>query len=265
VLDEGYDDLSDDEKVRFFNDSVREKTVDLLSECIAQRAKIIKDHGRVPNILTGVEADILSQKGGLTVKSDALKNLDFVTASFHSSIWHAAGNEKARKGSDVIDMYHYVVENQDVDMLSHPTLYVPDEVKGKMTIRDWSELLAHMRDANVAYEINLDSVNLAHTKGGSLDRGVIIEAVKAGTPLMLGFDFHYLSDWGVEPSPKLILSPEEAKEIFRQNVKNGSISKLTAKVMRNIYALEEVGIRPHNILNSNRDTFVQWLNERNVE
>jgi histidinol phosphatase-like PHP family hydrolase len=263
VLDENYDDFEDADKIKFFEPSVKEKTVDLLTECILQRAKIIKEHGDVPNVLTGVEADILSGKGEMTVRNPGLKQLDFVTASFHSSIWHAAGNETAKKGSDVIDMYHYIVENQNVDMISHPTLYLPDDVKEKMSPQDWTELLTHMRDANVAFEISLDSTNLTYTRGRNIDREIITEAIKIGTPLIIGFDFHYLSDWGVSPSPKLVLDPNEARSIFQASVRNGSISKLLSRVLGNIYALEEMGVRPHNIVNSKQDKFVQWLSKRN--
>lgn len=263
VLDDNYDDLEDADKVKFFNSSVREKTVDLLTQCILNRADIVKKHANLPNVLTGVEADILSNRGDLTIKDEALSKLDFVTTSFHSSIWHAAGNEKAKSGSEVIDMYHYVVENPNVDMLSHPTLYVPDEVKKNMTMQDWSELLKHMKEANVAYEINLDSTNLTYTRGKNIDRDVILEAIKIGTPLIIGFDFHYLSDWGVSPSPKLILDPEEARKVFQASVENGSISKLLSRVLGNIHALEEMGVRPHNIVNSSKDKFLQWLSKRN--
>lgn len=263
VLAENYDDLEDADKVQFFNDKAREQTVELLSECIVRRANLVKKHGQMPNVLTGVEADILSEKGGMTVANSALKELDFVTTSFHSSIWHAAGNEKIRKGTEIIDTYHYIVENQNVDMLSHPTLYVPEKVKRAMNGADWTELLTHMKDANVAYEVNLDSSTLTHSHAQNPDRQVLSEALKVGTPLIIGFDFHYLSDWGVEPSPRLILEPEEARDLFKRNAENGTLSHLLSKVLGNIYALEEMGIRPHDILNSDKDTFIKWLKERN--
>lgn len=263
VLAENYDDLEDEDKVQFFNKNAREKTVALLSECIVRRADLVKKHGQTPNVLTGVEADILTKRGGMTVADNALKELDFVTTSFHSSIWHAAGNEKARRGTEVIDMYHYIVENQNVDMLSHPTLYVPEDVKATMTGSDWTELLTHMKDANVAYEINLDSSTIAHSRTQNPDRRVLSEALKVGVPLIIGFDFHYLSDWGIEPSPKLVLEPKEAEDLFRKSIENGTISSLLSKVLGNIHALEEMGVRPHDILNSDKDTFLRWLSERN--
>lgn len=259
VLDENYDNFEDEDKVQFFKESAREKTIDLLTTCILERANVIKQTSDLPHVLSGVEADILSNRGDLTVRDDALKQLDFVTASFHSSIWHAAGHESARNGTEFIDMYHYVVENKNVDMLSHPSYYVPDDIKTKMTPGDWSELLQNMKDANVAYEINLDSTNLLYNKGRNLDRGILMEALKIRTPLMIGFDFHYMSDWGVHPSPKLILDPEEAKKLFEEHASNGGASKLLARVLGNICALEQIGLHPHDILNSSKDKFLQWL------
>lgn len=259
VLDENYDNLEDEDKVQFFKEDTREKTIDLLTTCILERAKVIKQTKDLPHVLSGVEADILSNRGGLTVRDDGLNQLDFVTASFHSSIWHAAGHESARTGTEFIDMYHYVVENKHVDMLSHPSYYVPDNVKAKMASQDWSELLKNMKDANVAYEINLDSSNLLYNKGKNLDRGILMEALKIGTPLMIGFDFHYMSDWGVSPSPTLILDPEDAKRLFAEHASNGGASKLLTRVLGNICALEQIGLHPHDILNSSRDRFLQWL------
>jgi histidinol phosphatase-like PHP family hydrolase len=263
VLDANYDNFEDEDKVQFFKESVREKTVDLLTQCIVERAKIIKEAKDLPHVLSGVEADILSNRGDLTVKNKGLEQLDFVTASFHSSIWHAAGHEKINKGANFIDMYHYVVENQNVDMLSHPGAYVPDDVKAKMSPEDWSELLQNMKGKSVAYEINLDSGNLFDNHGGTLDRKILLEALKIGTPLMIGFDFHYMADWGASPSPSLILDPNEAKELFQKHVADGSASKLLVKVLENLHALEDIGIQPHNILNASKDQFLQWLLERN--
>lgn len=263
VLDENYDNLTDEEKVQFFNKNVREQTVDLLTKCIVERMKIIRNTDDLSHVLSGVEADIMSDRGDLTVHDEGLSQLDFVTASFHSSIWHAAGHESPDKTTS-IDLYHYVVENQNVDMISHPTFYVPSEVKAKMSSQDWSELLKNMKEKQVAFEINLDSTNLVYSKGKNLDRDVISQALKIETPLIIGFDFHNISDWGGYPSPDLLLDPDEARRLFREHVANGSISKLLARVLGNIYALEEMGLQPHDILNSSKDTFLQWLAKRNA-
>lgn len=263
VLDENYDNLKDEEKVQFFNKNVREQTVDLLTKCILERMKIIRNTHDLSHVLSGVEADIMSPRGELTVHDEGLSQLDFVTASFHSSIWHAAGHQGPDKTTS-IDMYHYVVENQNVDMISHPTFYVPHEVKAKMSSQDWSELLKNMKENKVAFEISLDSTNLVYSKGGTLDRDIVSEALKVGTPLIIGFDFHYISDWGGYPSPALLLDPDEAKRLFREHVENGSVSRLLARVLGNIYALEQMGLQPHNILNSSKDKFLQWLEKRNA-
>ena len=262
VLDENYDNLEDTDKVRFFNSNAKEETVDLLTECILQRAKVIRE-AKLTNILTGVEADILSDHGSLTVHDEGLSQLDYVTASFHSSIWHAAGYQTLSK-TGAIDMYHYVVENPNVDVISHPTFYIPTEVKAKMSSEDWRELLGNMRDRKVAFEINLDSTNLLYTKGGSLDRDIVLLAAKIGTPLVIGFDFHYISDWGGYPSPSLLLSEDDARRLFKEHAENGSVSRLLARVLGNLYALKEMGLRPHNIKNASEKHFLEWLQGKNI-
>lgn len=262
VLDENYEHFTDSEKVRFFNPEAREKAVDLMTRCIIERMKLIRKSADLSHVLSGVEADITSGRGGLTVHDEGLSQLDFVMASFHSSIWHAAGHESPSSTAS-IDMYHYVVENQNVDALAHPTYYIPEDVKAKMTSQDWSELLQNMKEKQVAFEINLDSTNLVYDKQKSLDRDIILQALKVETPLVIGFDFHYISDWGGYPSPSLVLGEEEARRLFQEHVKNGSVDRLLARVLGNINALSQMGLRPHDILNSSKDKFVEWLLKKN--
>jgi len=171
VLDENYDDFEDAEKVQFFNPNAVEKTIDLLTSCILERRRIIKN-SQMPHILTGVEADILNGRGRMTIDNEGLSQLDYVTASFHSSIWYAAGHEEPNS-VDCLDMYHYIVDNPNVDTISHPTFYIPQNVRADMSSSDWTELLQNMRDRKVAFEINLDSTNLARDPNDNLDRNLI--------------------------------------------------------------------------------------------
>lgn len=263
VLDDNYENLSDQDKVKYFKTEAIEKTVDLLTRCILERMKLVSEQKDLSNVLTGVEADILPGKGRMTVDNRGLSQLDYVSASFHSSIWRAAGY-KDPNSTECLDMYHYIVDNQNVDVISHPTYYIPQEVKRKMTAQDWTELLQNMKEREVAFEINLDSTNLVYERGGNLDRNVILQAMKTGTPLVIGFDFHNASDWGAYPSPELTLTEDEAKKLFREHMENGSTSRLLAKVMGNISSLEEMGLCAHDILNSKEDKFIEWLIKRNV-
>lgn len=261
VLDPNYDNFEDADKVQFFNPAVQEKTVDLLTQCIVERMKVIRRFSNLSHIMSGVEADILSPKGGLTVHNEGLAQLDYVTASFHSSIWYAAGNESPNK-TQSLDMYQYTVANTNVDAISHPTFYIPRDVKLEMTALDWQELFQHMKERGVAFEINLDSTNLVYTKESTLDRDLIALALKVGVPLVMGFDFHYMADWGAYPSPSIILDENEARKLFQTHVENGSVSKLLARVLGNIYALKQLGLEPVNIMNSNQNQFKTWLSQK---
>lgn len=263
VLSDDYDRFTDDEKVQLFNVNVREATIDLLSACIIERMRIIRRFGEFAHVLSGVEADILSPKGELTVSNFGLSQLDYVTTSFHSSIWRAAGNpDLSRNGC--IKMYNYVVDNSHVDAISHPILCIPTELKLSMTADDWIELFTHMREKQVAFEVNLDSTNLIYSRGKNLDRALVISTLKYCVPIVIGFDFHYLADWGCYPSPELLTSPENAIKLFHEHCANGSINRLLARILGNIYALKEIGFQPQDIVNSSEERFNTWLSGRNT-
>lgn len=262
VLSEDYDNLEDEDKIQFFNKEVQEATVDLLTQCILERKRVIRQFSNLSHVLNGVEVDILSPNGGLTVRDEALSQLDYVTASFHSSIYYAAGNESP-KTTGAMNMYNHVVANPNVDAISHPTFYLPQQEKLIMTPTDWSELFVNMSKNKVAFEINLDSTNLVYDRDGTnLDRNLLMHALKAGVPLVIGFDFHYIADWGGFPSPLLLINEDEIKIIIKEHHENGTISRLLARVLGNMYALKQMGIEPSNIVNSNDKLFKNWLAER---
>lgn len=261
VLDDNYDDFTDQDKEPYFRPEAVGATVDLLTDCIVERMKLIRRFSDLSHVLSGVEVDILSPDGGLTVHNDGLSKLDYVTASYHSSIWRAAGNSDPSIG-ECMDMYHQVVENPHVDTISHPTFYLPSEQKLDMTAHEWLELFRNMRQRQVAFEINLDSTNLIHDPTDNLDRELIRQAMEEGVPLIIGFDFHYPEDWGCLPSPGLVLTETEATQLFDEHLKNGGIDRLLTKVLSNIHALQEMGIQPQDIVNSSPDLFTSWLKNR---
>ena len=261
VLDENYDDFENEDKVQFFNPKSVEQTVNLLTRCIVERRRVIRKFENLSHILSGVEVDILSDRGGLTVHNEGLSGLDYVTASFHSSIWYAAGKESPSK-TTCLDMYQYVAENPHVDAISHPTFYIPRDVKTSMSAQDWAELFQNMKEKGVAFEINLDSTNLTFSRDENLDRALIALAMKVGTPLVIGFDFHYMADWGGYPSPSILLEEDETRKLFNKHVENGSVNKLLGRVLGNIYALKDLGLTASNILNSNNGLFDTWISGR---
>lgn len=261
VLSADYDDLEDVDKVKFFNKEVVEATVDLLTKCILERRRIINQFEHLSHVLSGVEVDILDAKGTLTVQNVGLASLDYVTASLHSSIWYAAGNEEMNLAT-CMEMYNHVADNPNVDTISHPTFYLPKDLKLRMKAKDWQELFVHMKSTGVAFEINLDSTKLTYdAEGNNLDRELVIQAMKFGVPIVIGFDFHDIASWGGYPSPKLLVGEAEIRRLFQIHLDNGSIDKLLARVMGNIYALKEMGIKPSNIMNSTQTLFKYWLTE----
>ncbi len=198
---------------------------------------------------------------GLTVHNQGLSQLDYVTASYHSSIWRAAGNANPSV-LECMDMYHQVIENPHVDTISHPTFYLPEEHKLRMTAQEWLELFRNMRQRNVAFEINLDSTNLTRDPNNNLDRDLIRHAMLEGVPLIVGFDFHYLEDWGCLPSPPMVLTEREATQLFYEHSRNGGINRLLTRVLSNIEVLKQLGVQPRDIVNSSPELFTSWLRKR---
>lgn len=263
VLHPQYDDLEDSAKVEWFNPNVVEPTIQLLSQCMLERMRVIRRASHLNHVKSGVEVDILSPRGRLSVNDEVLQQLDYVTCSFHSSLWRASGNPDPTK-KVFLDTYQNIVANRNVDTISHPTFYLPPEVKQNMTASDWKELLQHMKEAQVAFEVNLDSTDLVHNRGNNLDRALIVSALKHEVPIVIGFDFHYPHDWGCYPSPRL-LREKDAEALFQEHCQNGSISKLLARVLGNIYALKQLGLQPSDVLNHSQTSFNAWLSDRNLQ
>lgn len=261
VLHQEYDDLPDSAKVEYYNPQAVDATVDLLSKCMLERMRVIRRSKQLRHVLTGAEVDILSPKGRLSLTDDALSQLDYVTCSFHSSLWRAGGNSDPSK-TVCLDTYNNALTNSHVDTLSHPTINIPPEVKASMTSQDWDELFQLMSERQVAFEVNLDSTNLTFNDGRNLDRALLLNALNHGVPIVIGFDFHYPHDWGCYPSPRLVTC-DQAKGLFEEHLKNGSIDRLLARVLGNIYALKQLGLQPSDILNNGQGQFLEWLNKRN--
>lgn len=262
ILHPEYDDLADADKIRFFRPEVIEATVDLLSECIIERARIVRQATGLQHVYTGVEVDMLSPDGKLSVHDEALAQLDYVTCSYHSSLWRAAGNADPTK-NDCLSAYTRALDNPHVDTLSHPTINLPPEAKARMTAADWTELLQHMKQKQVAFEVNLDSTNLILNKGYNLDAALVQHALSEEVPIVIGFDFHYPHDWGCYPSPRLV-QKQDAPGLYAEHLDNGSVSRLLARVLGNIYALRQLGLQPADITNSTPSRFTHWLDSRRV-
>ena len=261
VLDPNYEFLAEADKRPYYHPNRMDKSIRLMTDCILERKRIIRKFDHLSHVLTGTEVDILNPRGEFTVENNALGELDYVTASFHSSIWNLAGNpEPSIKTS--IDTYQAVVNNPNVDAISHPTFYLPETVKDKMTPGDWKELFKVMKQKQVAFEVNMDSTNLVFGANNDLDRKLVATAVEEGTPLVIGFDFHELSDWGCYPSPKVLVDVNEASQVFQQLSNNGSNNRFLARVMGNMYALKQMGITPSHVVNSTESAFTGWLEQR---
>ncbi|HQG57566.1 MAG TPA: hypothetical protein PLX79_01160 [Candidatus Dojkabacteria bacterium] len=261
ILHPEYDDLPDSAKVEFYNPQAIDATIDLLSKCMLERMRVVRRAKQLSHVLTGAEVDILSPKGRLSLTDEALSQLDYVTCSFHSSLWKATGNSDPSKAV-CLDTYNHALTNPNVDTLSHPTINIPLDVKMSMTPQDWNELFQLMSEKQVAFEVNLDSTNLAFNNGRNLDRALLLNALNHGVPIVIGFDFHYPHDWGCYPSPRLV-TKDKAEKLFHEHLENGSIDRLLARVLGNIYALKQLGLQPTDILNNGQGQFVNWLRKRN--
>lgn len=261
ILDSDYDNLLPHEKLKFFNPKAIQGTLDLMTRCIIERKNIIRRSSRLKHVFSGVEVDLLDSKGLLSVHDEALAELDYVTCSFHSGLWKATGSPDIEKKSQILDAYMYAVDNENVDTLSHPTVNIPPEVREDMSAGEWSDLLKQMREKGVAFEVNLDSTNLIYNDGRNLDRALVISALDAEVPIVIGFDFHYPHDWGAYTSPRLV-NVENIGALLQEYLRDGTLDRLLARVIGNIYALKTMGLKPENIVNHSKESFNMWLAPR---
>lgn len=125
------------------------------------------------HLLTGVEANV-QRDGSLDVPKELLWQLDVVIAAVHS---HFRLGKK-----EMTERLIRVVENEDVDVLAHPTGRKIGE--RPPCEADWEEVFRQAAQAGTALEVNANPQRL------DLTGELVHQAIEAGVRLVIGTDAH---------------------------------------------------------------------------
>jgi len=238
----------------------REKLINQASEETAKRIAEIRRRSN-PNIIVGVEVDIIDSQGGLSLSDECLGGSDFTIASFHRYIWSVFSGRKHYQPEELIEMYMGTLDNPNVCVLGHPT-NLSSKMVGVLKPEDYSPVIKKMTEKGVAYEISI--LKDLSRKDEELTRGVLRICGEKGTPLVLSTDFHNIPDlieFGDLPGKEWVdVTEENLKDVFAQNaVIHYSILR---RLIRNIDVLRGLDINEEQVVNSSDQRFDDWLNSR---
>jgi histidinol phosphatase-like PHP family hydrolase len=273
------------------------KTKDFLSRVILKRAEAIRalqerNQSLKGRIFTGVEVNILGPDGELDIEDEALRQLDYVGASFHRDEWIDTNGEKpAVEG--LLDAYMILASHPAVDVINHPIRELPEEEwrkfeeEGNQYFKRWQKICQALARNGKAIEINLrDLIDPERKKQNQLYLKLIQEAKKAGVKFVLGTDFHrveqylqkgerrekleelakgdiFFEDQGKKFEEEI---DQVLKEVFAEGEGAFGLPKnfvnLTRPIYRAIRRLTEIEITPDDILNGDEKRFRGWINLR---
>lgn len=236
------------------------RKIEFASDDILRRSQ---ETNSISNILTGVETDILNEKGDVSTTEAVMKKLDIVIASLHWRTWKkftGSGEISEATKIKILSAYSQLADNSDVDILGHPTVF-PDELKAFFCAEDLKPVLEKMKRHNMAMEVNI-SVDLTLPEF-SLERDLMVVAGQVGVPIAIGSDLHHLKDYqlsGVYPD---YITGENWNDAFCFHQSSGCHFTLFRFIAKNIRLLESTGISPENVINSSYENFTSWLTRRN--
>ncbi|NMB56418.1 hypothetical protein GYA19_00595 [Candidatus Beckwithbacteria bacterium] len=225
-----------------------------ISEGVAQRASLIKDHfpGQV---LTGVEVDILNREGTLDVSDATLASLDVVIASFHYNIWKLVNPGQKPTALDYVDSIVEAAQNPHVDIIGHPCGDLQRSYLATMKPEDWDYLLEIMAANKVAFEVNLSK----YWRGGEkieFEKQLIRRAAEKGLFFVLSLDFHSLAPYAAYKDPNKV------ENIFVSSDYDTNL-QMFLRFRTILKQLRELGLNELNILNIDKLQFLNWLGARN--
>lgn len=216
----------------------------IIVDIIAEQAEVgQKSKGVNFGLFFGVEANILPD-GVVDVPDETLEKLDLVVASRH-----ALPREIEKEPQAIYKTLTEPMKNPHVDVIGHPTRFV-DDIGGV----NWPAIFAKAHDTNTAIEINLNVFPFLQKESDHqwFDRATLFwerwlkELAGSGAPIFLGIDFHNFRQLRGHPAEKGELSETPGTTAWR-------------KVAHLIEALEEAGIKPERIVNTNTTRLRQWL------
>ncbi len=234
-----------------------EERIEYLSRRLEERVNLIERMGL--NILTGVEVDIISPEGELSIKNETLAKLDLVIASLHWDPWINLKGRKAEgdfvlEKSRIIEAFKKVAKNTHVDILGHPNL-LPRGIRDVFSPEDFQSVLEAMIVNDQAWEINL-STDLRSL----FNKQLLDLVVHSGVKVVIGLDFHHFRYYNPTNYFDDDIDQSNWESSFEKNYYLHSLMFL--KVMRAIRLMEEVGLDPDRIVNSSNERFFGWLEGR---
>jgi histidinol phosphatase-like PHP family hydrolase len=225
----------------------------------------IRRNEMLPNnsILTGVETDIVGERGELTTTNEELSKLDIVVASLHWRTWKTfRGSDETTEESKkmILQAYSHVSENTNVDILGHPVVFT-SQLNSEFSAKDFIVILEKMKSNNIAMEINLSYIS--DSPSGKLYLELIKAAVKIGVPLTIGTDLHHLKYYNFPDYFSDYITGKNWQEAFEFHQKSGWHFYLLRYLSRNIQMLKELGVSPEQVVNSSFENFFKWWKGRN--
>jgi histidinol phosphatase-like PHP family hydrolase len=248
--------LSNESDLAYSQRKIDYSSGDVLRRCQESRP--------ITGILTGVETDILNERGEVSTSTEVMEKLDIVIASLHWRTW------KKFTGSDEISMdtkakilsaYSRLSDNPHIDILGHPTVF-PDELKALFRGEELRPVLEKMKSRNMAMEVNI-SVDLTLPEFG-LERELMIVAGQIGVPIAIGSDVHHLNDYGLQGVFPDYITQANWSQAFDYHGTSGCHFSLFRFMARNIRLLESSGINPNNVINSSYENFAAWSTRRSL-
>jgi len=237
------------------------RKIDFASGDILRRSQ---ESRPISGILTGVETDILNERGKVSTSAEVMKKLDIVIASFHWRTWKKfTGSDEISETTKakILSAYFQLADNPHVDILGHPTVF-PNELKALFRGEDLRPVLEKMKRHDMAMEVNI-SVDSTSPEF-SLERDLMVVAGQVGVPIAIGSDLHHLKDYqltGVYPD---YITQENWSQAFSHHQSSGCHFSLFRFMARNIRLLESTGINPDNVINSSYENFTAWSTRRKL-
>lgn len=239
-------------------DTWREKIINQASEETLKRTTEIRNSSS-NKIIIGVEADIIGDKGQLSLNDECLRQIDFTIASFHRFIWTIFSEKEHYSPEYLIKLYLGALDNPRVRVLGHPTR-LSSKLLQPLKPGDFLPVIKKMKANGVAYEINiLDDLTNKQT---DLNFGVIQLCQKHESPLVFGLDFHHLRD--IDFLKDLSLQSEIVESNFQASFeKNRQVHfRIFRRLIKNINVLKSLGVKKELVVNNNDQDFDRWLNSR---
>lgn len=274
------------------------KTIDIISQRVLERAKIVKEQGG-ERVYTGVEADILDEGGNLDVNLQKLSQLDYVGASLHQDEWRDVNKGEFPTVDKILFAYERLSLNSLVDVINHPIRELPEGEWGNVLTeenkRRWETIFKNLAQRGACLEINLrDLIDPKREKQNEIYLQLISLAKANGVKFILGADFHRIEQYGrsfpdeekrkleeVFPSEedfyKKVAEEESYREDYVKKVEDAlkeifapgegllaarNILALARPIYQTIRKLQEAGIMPEDVVNGEEKRFREWVTER---